>query len=91
MEDLTSHCNGLSKTNKEGPTFDLEEEMATLEYIIVAKFFTRRALNAKVIAKTSKPLWRSKNGFKVKNMGKHIVIFTFDNKLEVDTILSNKP
>ena len=56
MEDLTSHYNGLSKANKEGPTFDLEEEMATLEYIIVAKFFTRRELNTKVIAKTSKPL-----------------------------------
>ena len=43
------------------------------------------------IASTFMPLWRSKNGFKVKNMGNHIVLFTFNNKLEVDTILSNEP
>ena len=43
------------------------------------------------IALTFQPLWRSKNGFKVKNMGNHIVLFIFDNKLEVDTILANEP
>ncbi|KAL0015256.1 hypothetical protein SO802_002325 [Lithocarpus litseifolius] len=65
--------------------------MATLDFVIAAKFFTRRALNTEAIATTFKPLWRSKNGFKVKNMGNHIVLFTFDNRLEVDTILSNEP
>ena len=43
------------------------------------------------IASTLKPLWRSKNGFNVKNMGNHIVLFIFDSKLEVDTILENEP
>ena len=28
---------------------------------------------------------------KVKNMGNHIVLFMFDNKQEVDSILSNEP
>ena len=61
------------------------------EFIIAGKFFTRGALNMEAIALTFKPLWRSKNGFKVKNIGNHIVLFTFDNKLEVDAILSNEP
>ena len=43
------------------------------------------------IASTFQPLWRLKNGFKVKNMGNHIVLFIFDNKLEVETILVNEP
>ena len=43
------------------------------------------------IASTFQPLWRTKNGFKVKNMGNHIVLFIFDNKREVETILENKP
>ena len=91
MDELTNHCNGLSLSNKEGPTFDLEKEMATPKFIIAAKFFTRRALNMEAIALTFQPLWRSKNGFKVKNKGNHIVLFIFDNKLEVDTILANEP
>ena len=91
MDELTNHCNGLSISDREGPTFDLEEEMAMPEFIIAGKFYTRRALNTKAIASTFMPLWRSKNGFKVKNMGNHIVLFTFNNKLEVDTILSNEP
>ncbi|XP_030970096.1 uncharacterized protein LOC115990400 [Quercus lobata] len=82
---------GLSILDTEGPTFDLEEELATPEYIIAGKFYTRRALNMEAIASTFMPLWRSRNGFKVKNMGNHIVLFTFDNKHEVDSILSNEP
>lgn len=91
MHELANHCKGLSLSDREGPTFNLEEEMATPEFIIAAKFFTRRAQNMDAIASTFQPLWRSKNGFKVKNMGNHIVLFIFDNKLEVETILENEP
>ena len=95
MDELTNYCNGLSISDREGPTLDLEEEMAMPGFIIAGKFFTRGALNMEAIASNFKPLWRSKNGFKVKikvkNIGNHIVLFTFDNKLEVDAILSNEP
>ena len=50
MDDLTNHCKGLSISDIEGPTFDLEEELATPEYIIASKFYTRRALNMEAIA-----------------------------------------
>ena len=39
----------------------------------------------------SLPLWRSTQGFKLKNEGNHVVLFTFGNKLEVDRILSSEP
>ena len=65
--------------------------MATPEFIIAAKFFMKRALNMDAIALTFQPLWRSKNGFNVKNMGNHIVLFIFDNKREVETIIENEP
>ena len=91
MDELANHCKGLSLSDREGLTFDLEEEMATPEFIVAAKFFTKRALNMDAIASTFQPLWRSKNGFKVKNMGNHIVLFIFDNKREVETIIENEP
>ena len=91
MDELANHCKVLSLSDRKGPTFDLEEDMATPEFIIAAKFFTKRALNMDAIASTFRPLWRSKNGFKVKNMGNHIVLFIFDNKREVETIIENEP
>ena len=43
------------------------------------------------IAVTFQPLWRSKNGFRLKNFGNHVVLFIFDSKANVDNILANEP
>ena len=91
MDDLTSHWTGLSLSDDEGLKFELVQELATPEYIIAARILTTRAFNIDAIASTFKPLWGSKNGFKVKNQGNHTVFFTFDNKVDVDTILANQP
>ena len=91
MEDLTLQWNGLSLSHKEGPKFQLHSDLASAEYSIAAKFLTKRPLNTDAIAATFKPLWRSKNGFKVKNLGNHVILFTFDNEEEVDTIMANEP
>lgn len=91
MEDLTRQWNGLSLSNWEGPKFRLKKDLATTEFLLTAKFFTKKALNTDAIAATSKPLWRAKNGFKVKNIGNHLVLFTLDNKNTIENILSNEP
>ena len=91
MKDLTRQWNGLSLTHQEEPKFQLNNDLATTEYIIAAKFLTKRSLNIEAIAATFKPLWRSRNGFKVKNMGNHVILFTFDNEAEVETIMANEP
>ena len=33
----------------------------------------------------------ARNGFKIKNLNDHIILFTFDNKGDVDRILSSEP
>ena len=91
MEDLTKQWNGLTISHREGPKFRLHNDMATFVFIIAAKFLTKRALNINAIAATFTPLWRSKNGFKIKHLGNHVVLFTFDSKIEVDNILANEP
>ena len=65
--------------------------MATSVSIIAAKFLTKRALNPKAVAATFTPIWRSKRGFKIKNLGNLIMLFSFDNETEVNTILANAP
>ena len=48
-------------------------------------------LAVKFLTNTFQPLWQSKNGFKVKNMGNHVVLFTFNNKNWVERILLSEP
>ncbi|KAK9992432.1 hypothetical protein SO802_027417 [Lithocarpus litseifolius] len=44
-----------------------------------------------VIAKTFTPLWRAGNGFKIQHFGDHKILFTFDNREDVDRILEGEP
>ena len=41
--------------------------------------------------RTLKLLWRAPNGFKISNEGGHKVVFTFDEKEDVDRILASEP
>ena len=62
-----------------------------MEFMIAAKFLTNRALNIDAVIRTFSPLWRVVNGFKVRNMGDHILLFVFNNKKEVEKIFSSEP
>ena len=91
MEDLTTNWNRLTLSDKEGPGYSLDEELSSPEFIIATKFLIKRTLNIDAIAKTFTPLWRSKNGFKVRNVGDHKFLFVFDNKEEADKVIHSEP
>lgn len=42
---------------------------------------------SRIIVRTFSLLWRVCNGFKIQNLGDHKMLFTFDNKLDVDRFL----
>ena len=88
MEDLTKHWKSLSLSDREGPGLCLKKEQATSEHAITARFLTKRPLNIDAIANTFTPLWRTKLGFKVKHIEDHVVLFSFDNKADVDRIIA---
>ncbi|KAK9992096.1 hypothetical protein SO802_027081 [Lithocarpus litseifolius] len=43
------------------------------------------------VVQTFTQLWRTTNGFKIRNMGNHVVLFTFDNMSDVERIIENQP
>ncbi|KAK9992681.1 hypothetical protein SO802_027666 [Lithocarpus litseifolius] len=63
----------------------------TGEWVLVAKFLTRRVLNLDTIAKTFSPLWRATKGFKVRKEGEHIVLFTFKDQLDMMRVPVGEP
>ena len=87
MDDLAQSQNWLTLSDREGLGCCLTGEDTVNEYSIVAKFLTKRALNVDVIARTFTSLWRARSGFKIQNFGDHKILFTFDNKEDVDRIL----
>lgn len=86
MEDITKVWNWLFLSDKEGSGFHLCKELAYEEFILAAKFFTKRVVNTKSVARTFNQLWRSRNGLV---LGNKIVLFIFDNKIEVDQVIAN--
>lgn len=91
MEDRTKSWSCLTLSDVEGLNLRLTEEEAVTEYVLEAKFLTKRALNIEAIAKTFSPIWRARNGFKVQKKGDHVVLFTSDNKTEMEKVLAAKP
>lgn len=91
MKSLTDHWSNLPLNNMEGVDLQLLEERSTKEFTIAAKFLTKQALNIDAIIRTFSPLWQSINSFEVRKAGDHVLLFVFDNKEEVEKILTNEP
>lgn len=90
MDSITKEWSRLSLF-EEGSWFVLNNNLHTQEFIIVVKFLTKCVLNVDVVVRTFKSLWQLQNGFKAKNLGDHILLFIFDNKIEVDKVLLSEP
>lgn len=81
------HWRNLSLNDREGGKLAVKKDRAIQEFTLVAKFLTKRVLNMKAIVRTFSPLWWAKNGFKVRDVGEHTMLFVFDNAEEVNKIL----
>ena len=90
MDNLAQSWNRLTLFDREGPGCCLLDDEKVENFSIAAKFLTRRAINMEIIAKTFTPLWRARNGFKIQSFGDHKILFTFNNKEDVDRILEGE-
>ena len=91
MEELAKSWSCLTLSNVEGSHVSITEEEAVSDFILAAKFLTKRALNVEAIAKTFTPIWRMKNGFRVTKESDHMVLFTFDNQTDMERVLNTEP
>lgn len=81
----------MSLNDRECGEFQFFRTIELSNYTITTKFLTRQVLNTEAIIRTFNPIWRSKNGFKVCNVGNHILLFVFDNEEEVEGIFEAEP
>ena len=91
MENLVTKWGNLSLDDGEGREVQLDDNESSNNVTIAAKFLTKRALSTEFVVRTFNPIWRPKNGFKVRRVGDHIILFFFDNEEEVEKIIEVEP
>ena len=91
MEDLTRSWQKLSLTNKDGVNVDLTENKRLNSFTLIAKFFTRRSLNVDAVARTFRPLWRTKGSFQASDAKQNFMVFSFDLEEDVEKVLMGEP
>ena len=92
MEDVLNNWKRFSFLKEENNKITLDiENPAAKEVILAAKFMTRRALNIEAIRRMLKPLWKTQNGFEMRDVGNHTLLFVFSNENEAERILATEP
>ena len=91
MESLTRDWERFSLTGKEGVKINLISSLALLEFILVARFLTRRPINTEAITRTFRPLWRAEKGFVVKDLGDNKASITFQDDVDLERVITNGP
>ena len=90
MEDIINEWEKLSLTAEEGTKLSLtkSKNLKRKEYVLAAKFLTRRAINVDVIGRTFKPLWRARNEFKIREVDDHVLFFIFELESDAERVLA---
>uniref|UniRef100_A0A7N2RBZ2 RNase H type-1 domain-containing protein n=1 Tax=Quercus lobata TaxID=97700 RepID=A0A7N2RBZ2_QUELO len=66
---------------------DLSGDKKKTEIVLAAKFFTRRSLNIKAVARTFHPIWRTRSKFKVSDAGNIVLLIVFDLEVDAEKVL----
>ena len=93
MEEVLKDWKKLALTNTEDVKLNLKKSKHSIsrEYVLAAKFMTRRALNIEAVGRTFKPLWRARKDFKIREAGDHILLFVFELETDAERVLATEP
>lgn len=91
MESLSRMWEKFSLSESEGRKLIVEDNEDAREWFLATRFFTGRALSMEVIARTFKLLWRTRNGFEVRDKGNHRVLFAFRDEGDMEQVLKGEP
>jgi len=58
---------------------------------LASRFFTKRVLNMDAVARTFKPLLNLVGKLKIRDIGEHILLFKFEDSLDLERVLEFEP
>ena len=54
---------------------------------LAGRFFTKRVLNVEAVGCTFKPLWKLKGEVKIRDLRDNILVFEFEERLDLERVL----
>ena len=91
MKDLAQQWRKLSLSEAEGMMCDLSKDKKEAEFVLAAKFFTRRSINIEAVARTFRPIWHPKRNFVVSAAGGNIQLISFELEVDAEKVLQGEP
>lgn len=91
MDDLATRWKTLSLSDRESKTLALTKNNQSEEYVLAAKFFTRRNVSIDAVAKTFRSLWRTSNDFRIRDAGDNHLLFVFELESDMIKVLMGEP
>ena len=88
LDDLWT-CFTLSEEQVQGADVPSSKEASV--HRLAAKFLTKRIINVEAVARTFKPLWKPAGELKIPDVGRNILVFEFDDALDLERVLEFKP
>ena len=79
----------LSEEEERGAEVSQQKEL--LVHRLAGKFLTKRVLNVDVVARMFKPLWKPIGELKIRDIGDNILLFEFDDALDLERVLEYEP
>ena len=84
MEELASRWKNLSLSDKEGKKLALVQNKNRVDFVLVAKFLTKRNVSIDAVAKTFRPLWCTRSDFCIRDAGDNHLLFTFELESDLE-------
>ena len=88
LDDLWARFT-LSEEEVQGADVPSSKEASV--HRLAGKFLTKRIVNAEAVARTFKPLWKPNGGLKIRDMGRNVLVFEFDDALDLERVLEFEP
>ena len=90
IEDIALKWKNVSLTEAEGKNVNLTRDKK-LDFVLAAKFFTRRSLSIEAVAKTFHPIWQTRGNFEVSDGGNNVLLITFELEVDVEKVIQGEP
>ena len=91
MEEIDNMWQRLSLNETKGDRSNLGFATHEETYSLAANFFTKHVINVEVVTRTFKQLWRTEKGFSARDMGDNLLLFEFEDEVDLERVLFSEP
>ncbi|KAK9994370.1 hypothetical protein SO802_024073 [Lithocarpus litseifolius] len=91
MEGLEGMWSRFSLSEEEEVGAEVSKQNEKEIHRLAGRFFTKRVLNVEAVGCMFKPLWKLIGELKIRDLGDNILVFDFEDGLDLERVLTLEP